>query len=236
MEWKKSAPVLAGTFLFQNCKIEDYQKYLQQAPIVSYAKGEVIYDRLTFTKQMGILLSGKVVVEGGKEDKIILNVLQKGQAFGVAGLFGQREEYVSRIVAKEKTTVIFIGEELLKELFLADFTINLNYIRFLSDRICFLNDRLQSLTGQTAEQKLAGYLLQSASKISDQEKMILPFSIKDLALTLDVGRASVYRAFDTLEQEGVIRRTNKEVTIEDRNRLKIYLDGKITEISEGDSI
>lgn len=227
MDWKEYASILSKTFLFQNINLEDYREQLKLAAVVPFAKGQVIYDRFDFEKKMGILLSGRVIVESGQEGKVILNVLGAGQAFGVAGLFSQQEAYVSRIIAKEETKVLFLDETVLKELFLADFTIVLNYIAFLSDRIRFLNERIEALTGQTAQQKLAAYLYRRSLTSDHPEKLTIPFTITDMAQALDVGRASIYRAFMALEKEGIIRRSSKEVEICDQNRLKIYLDGKI---------
>lgn len=227
MEWKEFAPILAKTFLFQNTNIEDYKEQLQKARITSFSKGQVIYDKKDFERKLGLLLSGRVVVESGRDAKVILNAMGPAQAFGVASLFCKREEYVSRIIAKEDTKVLFLGEEALKELFLADFVLTLNYIGFLSDRIGFLNERIQNLTGQTALQKLAAYLYRRSLTAGQTEKLTIPFFIKDMAQTLDVGRASLYRAFHELEEGKIIRRLAKEVEILDLNRLKTYLDTRV---------
>ena len=234
MEWKEYASVLAQTFLFQNRNVEDYREKLQKATIVPFTKGQVIFDRFDFERKMGILLSGRVIVESGQEGKVILNVMRAAQVFGVAGLFCKSEEYVSRIIAKEDTKVLFLDETMLRELFLTDFDITLNYIGFLSDRICFLNERIQTLTGQTAQQKLAAYLYRRSLTADRPGKLTIPFSIKDMAQTLDVGRASIYRAFTTLEKEGIIRRVSKEVEILDQNRLRTYLDSRIFKEDEED--
>jgi CRP-like cAMP-binding protein len=233
MEWKEYASVLAKTFLFQNRNMEDYKNQLQKATIVSFLKGQIIYDRFDFEKKMGVILSGRVIVESGQDGKVLLNVMGEAQAFGVAGLFCKSDEYVSRIIAKEDTKVLFLDESILKELFLSDFTITFNYIVFLSDRICFLNERIQTLTGQTAQQKLAAYLYRRSLTADQPTKLSIPFSIKDMAQALDVGRASIYRAFTILEKEGVIRRVNKEVEILDQNSLRTYLDGRIFKEDEG---
>ena len=42
----------------------------------------------------------------------------------------------------------------------------------------------------------------------------------DLANTLDVGRASLYRAFDKLESEGLIIKDGKTITVLDKNTLR----------------
>ena len=82
-----------------------------------------------------------------------------------------------------------------------------NYLRYLSGRIRFLSGRLQSVTQAGAEGKLARYLLANAVDGA------VNISATDLARQLGLSRASLYRAFDALEQANLIRRTGKTIEV-----------------------
>jgi predicted transcriptional regulator len=49
--------------------------------------------------------------------------------------------------------------------------------------------------------------------------IVLPCSMTGLASRLKLSRASLYRAFEALEQENLISRSEKTVSLLDRNRL-----------------
>jgi len=102
-----------------------------------FAKGEEIYSPAHYSKSLGILLRGKAVVE---RDQVLLNQLSAGECFGVAALFVQREQYVTTVRARTDCKVLFLSLEAMQRL-LENPQVSLNYIRFLSDRIQFLNRR-----------------------------------------------------------------------------------------------
>ena len=105
-----------------------------------FAKGEEIYSPAHYSKSLGILLRGKAVVE---RDQVLLNQLSAGECFGVAALFVQREQYVTTVRARTDCKVLFLSLEAMQRL-LENPQVSLNYIRFLSDRIQFLNRRIAS--------------------------------------------------------------------------------------------
>ena len=87
----------------------------------------------------------------------------------------------------------------------------------LSERILFLNKKIYLLSSGTAEQRLASFLLDNVPEGSMSE---LPMPLNMLSLALNVSRASLYRAFDSLTQDGVIEKEGKKVCINNAERLK----------------
>ena len=71
-------------------------------------------------------------------------------------------------------------------------------LRYLTGRIRFLSGRLQSLAQPGAEGKLARYLLAN----DGEGQLTCPAT--DLAKRLGISRASLYRAFEAMEQAGLI--------------------------------
>ena len=97
-----------------------------------------------------------------------------------------------------------------------------NYIRYLSDRIAFLNSKIAGLSAGDSVHKLAQWLLEHASGGAAP----LP-PMTRLANELNLGRASLYRAMDTLEVSGAIRREGKTVLLCSPNQLRGMDDGAV---------
>ena len=85
-----------------------------------------------------------------------------------------------------------------------------NYVRFLSDRIRFLNRRVSTLTAGDTDGKLWRYLM--AHK-DEEGVVILSGGMSELADRLDMGRSSLYRCLDALIAAGRICREGKKITI-----------------------
>ena len=96
-----------------------------------------------------------------------------------------------------------------------DVAVRYQYIAFLAQKTLYLNQKISCLTAGSAEQKLAYWLDANAS--GDIVQTQIPMNA--LCTMLDIGRASLYRAFDKLEQEGFIIREQKTVRILDRDRM-----------------
>ena len=88
------------------------------------------------------------------------------------------------------------------------------YLVLLSDRVRFLNRKIQCFTAGSAERKLALWLISE-----DQKSIVLPSAIASLADMLDLGRASLYRALDKLEDEGLISRSGRTITVISQERI-----------------
>ena len=90
----------------------------------------------------------------------------------------------------------------------------MNYVRFLSDRIRFLNSKISTFTADSAKSKIMRYLISQAEIQSNPDgNVLLTMSCQKLAEFLNMGRASLYRAFEQLESDGLIRRNGKSVEI-----------------------
>ena len=78
-------------------------------------------------------------------------------------------------------TVLFLPQETLTAFMKRDFRVAENYIRFLSDRLRFLNRRIAGFTGGAADRRLARYLLEHCG---GDGAVSLPGSMVELAAAL----------------------------------------------------
>lgn len=184
-----------------------------------YEKNEVVYDKTNFYRSLGIVLEGRLRVTKENADKrpIVMSTLQRGAIFGAAALFNSEPEYATKITAIERSRVLFLPQRLVKRMIEREPDIAENYIRYLSERILFLNRKIYFLTAGTAEQRLAGFLLDNLAVGEFSE---MPMTMHRLADALNMSRASLYRAFDELMASGAVSKQGKLVCINNAELLK----------------
>jgi CRP-like cAMP-binding protein len=173
---------------------------------VDFEEGELILSQNEKVHKAGIFLLGEAVATTADDSKnALLRFFGAGDLFGIANLF-TNENYVSSIRAKKKCRVFFFTEEAIRELLETDQAFLYHYLGFLSGRICYLNRKIRYLTAGSAERRLALYL-----SSFQKDTIELDASLSSLSDLLDIGRASLYRAFDTLIADGYIEKNGRTI-------------------------
>jgi len=221
----KLRAVLGGCFLFEGVEESLLDEALSHpgCEYAAFAAGEDVYTRRSFRRAMGLVVSGNLRSEKPSVDgeAVVLGRFGPGDIFGVAALFNSSETYVAQVVSQSRSRIIFLSQELLRTLFSRDARISERYISCLSDRICYLNRKIDGFTGGRAETRLARYLFE-LSEAREERIFTLPCSMTMLSRTLDVGRASLYRAMDTLADRRYIRRRGKEIELLNPEGLRLF--------------
>ena len=207
---------LGETFLFEHVPGALLDRALGDpgCEVCRYEAESLIYSRSAFRRSLGFLVSGSALVRTPGGRGVILRRLEPGMSFGAAALFSSDAFYVTDITAETACTVLFLTQELISALMQENFQVARNYIGFLSGRIVFLNGLIDSYAAQSAEGKLARFLLLSL-RGADGDEIPLQMSMSRLAESLGIGRASLYRALDRLEQEGLVRRQAHSIRVLD---------------------
>ena len=202
--------VLYELFLFHGLTKKQIATLLEQLPPpVTYAKGDCIYDVQSFDRSLGILLCGTVLVQSPQDNghPLLLNRLSVGNVFGAAALFGENSpQYVTVLTALDTVRVQFITQEQLSAWFTTHPILAQNYIAFLSDRVRFLNRKLDTVTNGSSVSRLYHYCLSHATP---NGTVTLPHNMTALAESLNMGRSSLYRSFDTLVKTGLLQKNGK---------------------------
>ena len=192
-------------FLFQG--VPEALEKLELPDEVGYKKGEVIYGRDNYERALGVLLTGKA--EAVAQEKSALTTFLAGATFGAAALFGG-EEYVSVIRATTDCRVQFLPEEVLRKLF-ADYPQTaVNYVAFLSDKVRFLNRKIATYTSGGAAGRLYYWL---GANCDEAGHLPAGVTMTMLAKMLNIGRTSLYRALEELEEKGLIKKQSGEVIL-----------------------
>ncbi len=214
--------VLAGSPLFYTVAEREIKGLLREEslPVVDFAAGETIYDVRRFSHSLGILLAGQArVLKVRRQGKPLpMGILRAGDVFGMAAVFYHRDTYARSIRALEDCRILFLSEAVLERIFRCKPALALAYIHLLSRRIDDLNRKIDAFTGHDSRRRLAAYLWENADPHGGA--LVLSCSVKSLGEQLDMGRASLYRAFAALEAEGLIHKEGKRIVIPDLNLLK----------------
>ena len=212
---------LQDLFLFRNIAAEEFEKLAKDInfSIRNFAKDELIYQPDNYQRSLGFILRGACRVNKKRHEGTLvhLNTLNRGDSFGAITLFSDEADYPTYIYATKQTEVLFISKDDAVSLISNNRKISVNFIKFLTDRIHFLNRKVSTFSSGSTEQKLANYLLTRQKEISECE---FQFNKKLASEALGIGRASLYRALDALVSENLISVDNKKIYINDLSGLE----------------
>ncbi len=187
--------------------------------IKTYSCKEEIYTPNDYEHKLCFIVNGECAVERVKGDgnSVPLNLLKKGDSFGIMTILSCEDEFPTRIVAKRTSEILFISKEDTLKIINKYPQIAMNVIAFLSNKISFLNSKIATFSSSSVEEKLSNYILSEHKK---QKSDVLPFNCKKSAEAISAGRASLYRAIAALSDLGIIKLENKKIYILDPKGLE----------------
>ena len=207
--------IINNSPLFKNTKKDTIEYAVKNCSVFECSKGEKFN---TKTNSLFVILRGKASVYGVSKTKpVILNTLNEGRLFGMASLFGEKCE-TTTVKAKENCIYAVLSQKCVEKMLKDDIMFTKNYICFLSDKIRFLNKKIAFFTSGSAEKTVAGYIL--SLPINNDNTVKIEMSLSKLSQHLDIGRASLYRALDCLEENGFICRNNNVIKITSPEEFK----------------
>lgn len=183
---------------------------------MEYGRGDMLCRSGAPLEGLLILLSGHAEVRKGSA---LLRELSAGDVTGVSVLFGGDSRMETDVVASGRTSVLFLPREAVEKAILADPVLTERYIRFLSSRIRFLNGVIGRFSGSDVTERTAHYLLERAGEQGRQFELVASRAARELG----IGRASLYRALDDLQNEGCIEKEGRRILLKDPDRLRSML-------------
>jgi len=209
--WMERCAELAGnSFLFAGIEKEAVQQALMQpgVSLEQFASGAEIFSPEADRQQLGILIEGQAwVYKQSGEDRLLLSVLEAGDITGAASLFSPQQTFTTAVVARGSVRMLLFSREAVEAMLRQDFRLTRNFLGYLTGRIHFLTHRLQDVSRTTAQQKLLGYLQQ----LAEGGRVQLTMGMTGLSQALSIGRASLYRAMEQLQEQGALRREGKTI-------------------------
>ena len=181
--------------------------------IFEFSKGDIIFGADDNNKGFGILLKGKAVAACSSNEKGSLKNFGAGEVFGAASVFCENEKKsFATVKATSTCRVLFITKEGLKRFLMDNPKTAFAYITFLSSRVEFLNRRIKTFTEGQATERLCKYILENENTLDN-------INFAALARTLDISRASLYRARGELEKTALVEFGAKSIKIINKTEL-----------------
>lgn len=195
--------------IFASCSEELLTDVLKScAEVKTFEKGETVFSKENFKPCVCVILEGSAIVKKGGT---VISRLEKYSVYGAAFLYNDISVFQNTVTALSPLSAAVLSKDGMDELIKNDSSVAFNYIKYLSHRVTFLNDKIEGYTAQSAEDKLLHYLKKNADTAHGQCE--IQVSMKELSQVLCMSRASLYRVLDSLEQSGKIRRENKKIYI-----------------------
>lgn len=180
-----------------------------------YSKNEVMIAPGELTNKLCVLCQGEASAYSAyNTHAVMLRNFAPYEIFGISNMFTDLP-FASKVVAKSPCRVLILDQLFLSYLIDHDATVRYQYIAFLAQKTLFLNQKITCLTAGSAEQRLVYWL--DAHAVDDT--VVIDVPMKTLCMMLDMGRASLYRAFDQLEADGFIKRDSKTVLLINREQM-----------------
>ncbi len=177
---------------------------------VSYCKNDIILSEDNYSPIICIIIKGEARVSKGDT---VISHLKEGEIFGAAFLYNQNYHFENTITALTPLKIVIIEKSGIDRLIQSDSSVSFNYISYLSERIGFLNTKIEGYTQSSAEEKLLLFLQKNCDNTNG--KCEISVSMTELSRVLHISRASLYRVIEALEKQEKICRDGK----------KIYLKG-----------
>lgn len=208
--------------IFEGIDESVISKYLceESFTVQTFEPSSVIISPDELNSPISIVISGTVeILCNNSNHKVLLKTSGAGTVFGVANLYADNQTFPSIVSAKTETKVLMVDKKIFKSMLVAEPEILNNFLAFLSNKVIYLNKKIASYTAGNNEKKLAYFL--SENQIDGI--VSTEVSISDIAVMLNMGRASLYRAFDKFESENIISRDGRTIHITNLEKLKKYI-------------
>jgi CRP-like cAMP-binding protein len=212
--------------LFTNKSIDEIQTLLGKIHyrIQLFKENEIIFSANDFADTMGIILSGVVDVQKVFPSGKIVTVTTRSNfdLLADASMFAKTTYYPSTISACKTSRILLIPKRELLTLFALDQAIVFNFLESVSNRILALNQKIETLSLTSIQEKIAYFLLTEYEN-KGSTILTLPFSKKSWAEHLNVSRPSLSRELKQLETAGLLSVDKRTIEIKHPEKLKELL-------------
>ncbi len=197
--------------------INDFQNSCHRVQKKTFSKDQVITSYIAKRNQFCILLDGDadLVRYDLNGNRTIVEHFSKNDTFGEV-FYHITINNELLVEARKKCTVLFYNYDDIH----TKCTSNCKFHSVLSEdlpelilnKVTSLNMRIELLTKRSTRDKLLSYLT-FLSSINFSNKLVLPFSLTDLADYLSVDRSAMMRELKLLKDDGLIEKNGNVITL-----------------------
>jgi CRP/FNR family cyclic AMP-dependent transcriptional regulator len=212
-------------------QVEDVLAQLPISHTTEYAKGQIIYSPDDLSSSIYLVVSGKVgisqIAEEGRE--VLLEIVQPDELFGESAFLDsfRRSEQATAI---EKTTLMSWSSANMEGLVMKRPRLALALLQILAQRNVELIRRIESLSSENAEQRLARSLIHFSERLGTLEEDgsmgMMPFTHEMLSHYVGTTREVVTQYMVRFRKEGYLRYSRRSIQIY-RDPLRTWLSASV---------
>ncbi len=215
---REISEAIAVSALFKGVSQRVIDDIIEQSndTVFTFNRGETVIGDATFERRVGIVINGEAALRKSKSE-LNIRILSSSDVFALESIYSLRNYHPVEVVALKSCKVLFIDKAIVFRLIMSEPTFAANFNAVMSETVYYLYSSVSVYTGGSAEQKLAKFLFENFGGYKTLE---LKESYSELAKALDMGRASLYRAFDSLIQSGAIEKEGRNIRLLNEEALK----------------
>jgi len=216
------AAILKRSLIFSGLHDGDLNALSKLAVSLSFKAGEFLFWEGDAPAHFYVVSSGRVKVlkhsSLGKE--FVVAFFGPGEVFGEVAVLEERP-YPASAQAISDTEVLGIGKDRFLTFLSGHPEVSLRIINMLGGRLRDAQNRLNSLAGERAQQRVAKTLLMLSSKLGQS----LPFTRQEIADMSGTTIETTIRVMSRMKSEGIIRSHRGKTDILDEPKLRMLGEG-----------
>lgn len=195
--------------------------FWDEGETINYKKGETIYHKGSPSNRVYLILRGLVKTHGldlsGKE---LITGLYKPDDFLGFTSFEDNIPYNETASALEKTEVVGLSKDYLRELLQGSRNISLELMNLLTDNISEIKNQLMQMAYSSVRKKTAATILQFVELNENKPEMAIRISRNDLAANAGIAPESLIRTISDFRKKNLIEVEGRTIRILDMEGLK----------------
>ena len=203
-----------------NIPVDEREKFLDEITYKTkfFEKGECIAQQGYTVNALYILLKGSAKAEMISDSETVLNmeIVKAPNLLAPALLFAENNRFPVDIVALEDCEIILISKDSIVKQLSSNEEFLQGFMKFNSNRVNFLSERLKLLSTKTIKGKLAQYSLAR----TNHQNFTLDRKQAELAEYFGVTRPSLSRSLSEMIEDGIISLKRKNGVLLNPAKLK----------------
>jgi len=218
--WEKEMKIefesLLRNDLFQNIPLEELEANfeLDSCILGHYKKESLIVQENDPCKSIGFILNGTLAIQSLSPtgEALTIQLFSTNECFGAALLYLQNPIYPFSLVTTQDSTIVFISFDQITLFIRKSPEFNLNFIRYLSNRINVFKHKIQLLHLKDVRSKLVFYLSMEYKEIGSTDFKLRHTQVQ-IADFIDVARPSVSRELKKMMNDQLIVLNAHQITL-----------------------
>jgi len=213
-------------FLCSNCSPEWRDLIAIKKVTQSFKKGENIFTEKEDVKGIFFIYSGavKVYKQWGDDKQLIIRFAKKGDILGHRGL-GNNDIYPVSATALENTSACFITNDFLEATLQTNPGFTYRLMQFYMQDLQKAEARMRNLAHMEVKGRIAETLLEIKNIFGINEEGFIGVTIirQDIASYAGTTYETVFKFFNELMEQKIIRTSGKDIKILNEKKLKAFI-------------